>query len=131
MKKFTATLVIFAVRSLFAQPPQSFKYQAIARDNAGNLITNQNVSFRIRILQESITGNAVYVETHSALTNQFGLVNLEIGSGNVVSGNFANIRWQVGDYSKVEMDAAGGNNYQLLGTSQLLSVPYADKMRVP
>jgi len=77
-------------------------------------------------LQGSITGNAVYVETHNTVTNQFGLVNLEIGNGNVVSGVFANINWPEGLYFiKTEMDAAGGTNYQLMGTSQLLSVPYS------
>jgi len=31
------------------QSPQAFKYQAIVRDNGGEIIANQNVSFRISI----------------------------------------------------------------------------------
>lgn len=111
---------------LFAQPPQSFKYQAVVRDNSGNVIANQNVSFRIGILQGSPSGTLVYSETHSATANDFGLVNLEIGNGTVVSGVFANIAWASGSYFlQLEIDETGGTNFQVMGTSQLLSVPYA------
>jgi hypothetical protein len=112
--------------SLMAQVPQAFKYQAVARDINGDLLTNQTVSFLISILQGSASGTAVYVETHTSMTNDYGLVNLEIGNGTVVSGSFSAIDWG-GDshYLKVEMDPAGGTLYQAMGTSQLLSVPYA------
>ncbi|MBL4755420.1 MAG: tail fiber domain-containing protein, partial [Flavobacteriales bacterium] len=50
----------------------------------------------------------------------------EIGSGSPVSGNFTTIDWGADlHFLKVEMDETGGSNYQLMGTSQLLSVPYA------
>jgi len=112
--------------SIFAQSPEAFKYQAIARDASGNVIANQNVSFRISILKTSETGTPVYVETHNLTTNNFGLVNLNIGNGSPVSGNFSTIDWSTDKYYiKVEMDAAGGTSYQSMGTSQLLSVPYA------
>jgi hypothetical protein len=109
-----------------AQVPQAFKYQAVARDLNGDLLMNQPVSFKISILQGSASGTAVYVETHTSMTNDYGLVNLEIGNGTVVSGSFSAIDWG-GDshYLKVEMDPAGGTLYQAMGTSQLLSVPYA------
>lgn len=127
MKKFTlfSVMSIIAI-SLSAQPPQSFKYQAVARDNAGNVIADQAVSFRISILRDSVAGSQVYKELHSVTTNQFGLVNLDVGNGAAVFGSFGSIPWHIGSYFlKLEMDTAGGNNYQFLGTSQLLSVPYA------
>jgi len=112
--------------SIFAQSPEAFKYQAIARDASGNVIANQNVSFRISILKTSETGTPVYVETHNLTTNNFGLANLNIGEGSPVSGNFSTIDWATDKYFiKVEMDATGGTSYQHIGTSQLLSVPYA------
>jgi hypothetical protein len=77
--------------SVFAQSPEAFKYQAIARDAGGNVLANQNVSLKISILKTSDTGTPVYVETHYAITNGFGLVNLNIGGGTVVWGNFSNI----------------------------------------
>jgi len=127
MKKITLTFaIILTAISLIAQPPQAFKYQAVVRDNAGNILANQNVSFRINILQGSATGTAVYVEAHDTVTNQFGLINLEIGNGNVISGAFSDINWSTNIYFlQIELDETGGANYQQMGTSQLLSVPFA------
>jgi hypothetical protein len=121
----TICFLIFAT-GLFAQAPQAFKYQAVARDNSGNLIANQSVGFRISILQNSPTGTSVYSETHTVASNNLGLVNLDLGAGNPVSGTFSAINWGSGNYFvKVELDVTGGSNYLFMGTSQLLSVPYA------
>ena len=69
--------------SLQAQTPvpSGINYQAIARNAAGSVFVNQTVSVRISVLQGSATGVVQYSETHSALTNGFGLFNLKIGSG--------------------------------------------------
>lgn len=110
----------------FAQAPQSFKYQAVARDVGGNVLTNQNVSFQISIVKGNTSGTNVYTEIHFVTTNAFGLVNLEIGNGTAVGGDFPSIGWGNDTYFlKVEMDGTGGSNYQLMGNSQLQSVPYA------
>lgn len=112
--------------ALNAQTPQAFKYQAVVRDNSGNVLVNKNVSFKISILETSTSGTTVYSETQTSITNQFGLANLNIGSGTVVSGTFSTINWGNDTYFvKIEFDPAGGSNYTLMGTSQLLSVPYA------
>jgi hypothetical protein len=109
-----------------AQSSEAFKYQAVARDATGEILSNQSLSFRISILQESASGTSVYSETHEVSTNIFGLVNLEISNGTIVSGDFSTIDWGADTYFvQVEMDEAGGSNYQTMGTSQLLSVPYA------
>jgi uncharacterized protein (TIGR02145 family) len=127
MKKFVLISVLFvAFFATFAQSPQSMSYQAIVRNGDGEVLANQNVSLRISILQGSISGTAVYVETHSVITNQFGLVNLSVGSGTIINGVFANINWADGPYFvKLELDDTGGSNYSDMGTSQLLSVPYS------
>ena len=109
-----------------AQVPEIMKYQAVIRDNAGNVLNNQLISFRISILQTSSTGTSVYSETHQITTNDFGMANLNIGNGSIVSGDFTSIAWSADlHFLKVEMDPARGTTYQLMGTSQLLSVPYA------
>jgi hypothetical protein len=109
-----------------AQSPQAFKYQTVVRNSSNQIIPNQAVSLRISVLQTSPTGTAVYVETHAATTNILGLVNLEIGNGTLVSGSFSTISWGTNSYYvKIELDPAGGTAYQNMGTSQLLSVPYA------
>jgi hypothetical protein len=127
MKKFTIfTCTMILSVAILAQAPQSFKYQAVARDSGGNLLTNQPVTFRISILQGSAGGASVYAETHPVTTNDFGLAYLNIGTGTPVSGNFTTIVWGANTYYiKVELDPLGGSAYQLMGTSQLLSVPYA------
>ncbi|MBI5217420.1 MAG: hypothetical protein HY958_00625 [Bacteroidia bacterium] len=131
--KRTALLFLFIVAGLtmlfsdsFAQSPQLINYQAVARNTGGQLIVNQNISVRISILSGSPTGTAEYSETHSVATNQFGIFNIQIGGGTVVSGSFAAISWSVAlHFVKVEADETGGSNYQFLGTSQLISVPYS------
>ncbi len=82
---------------------------------------------RISILQGSVEGTAVYVETQVSTTNSNGLVTIEIGGGTPVTGTFTGIDWSTGPYYiKTETDPAGGVNYPaIVGTSQLLSVPYA------
>lgn len=124
--RFLSILLLFLCFNIQAQTPQAIKYQAVARDNAGNLIANQNIGFRINILQNSPIGNSVYAETHVVASNDLGLVHLDIGAGTNLSGNFSTINWGASSYFiKVEMDVTGGTNYLLMGTSQLLSVPYA------
>ena len=124
MKTIITIWVLFLSGLILAQTPQMFKYQAVVRDGAGNLITNTNVSFRISIVNGS--GTSIYTETHSAMTNDRGLVNLEVGGGTIVSGSFSSIDWGAGSLSmEVELDPAGGSSYTSLGTSSLLSVPYA------
>ncbi|MFO7828633.1 MAG: tail fiber domain-containing protein [Bacteroidales bacterium] len=112
--------------NLFSQVPEAFKYQAVLRNSDGELISGQEVSLKISILNESSTGEVVYSEEHSATTSNLGMVSLSIGEGTVISGNFQSIAWGDGDkYLKIEIDESGGSSYSELGTIQLLSVPYA------
>lgn len=119
------TLANFQISTLFAQVPQAFKYQAVANYSNGQAISNQEVGFQISLLQGSETGTSVYTEIHTIMTNEQGLVNINIGRGNS-SDNFTTIDWSNGPYFiKVEMDTTGGSNYKLMGISELMSVPFA------
>lgn len=110
--------------SAFAQVPQKFNYQAVCRDNMGSVIANQSIDFRLTIHDLIPTGTIVYQELQSTTTNILGLVTLEIGGGTVQSGIFNNIPWSTGNkFLEVEMDL--GSGFISVGTSQLLSVPYA------
>jgi hypothetical protein len=112
--------------SIFAQAPQKMSYQAVIRNTSGALVTSASVGMKISILQGTATGTVAYSETQIASANANGLVSLEIGSGTVVLGTFANINWATGPYFiKTETDPAGGTNYSITGTNQLMSVPYA------
>ena len=112
--------------SVSSQSPQAFNYQAIARDNAGHVISDQSISILIRINIGSLAGPSVYTETHAVTTNDYGLFNLKIGTGTVLSGIFENIPWgEDSFFLEIQMDETGGNNYAFMGATQLLSVPYA------
>jgi hypothetical protein len=125
-KILTLAFFLAFTLALTAQAPQSFQYQTIIRDAQGDVVANQNVSLRMTIFQGPLPGTNVYQETHTLSTNAFGLVNLEIGDGTPVSGDFTTIDWGTGDYHvQVELDLAGGINYTIMGTTQLQSVPYA------
>jgi hypothetical protein len=122
---FILIINIFTIK-IFAQSPEVFKYQAIVRNTSGDVLANQNVSFRISILKNNTSGTLVYEEIHTVTTNSYGLVNLNIGEGSVVSGSLSTINWANDKYFlKVELDPSGGTTYLSMGTSQLLSVPYA------
>jgi len=109
-----------------AQSPDMFNYQAVARDDQGNVLSNQDVGIKISILQGSASGTVIYEEEHTKTTNNQGLVNLMIGNGSVLSGTFSNIDWSSGPFFiEVGLDESGGSDYSTMGTSQLLSVPYA------
>src|SRR5206468_7497545 len=84
------------------------------------------ISLRFTIHDVLPGGTVVYKETQSTTTNAFGLFNVNIGQGTVVTGTFFSINWGSGDkHTQVEMDATGGTTYIDMGTSQMLSVPYA------
>lgn len=121
----TICATILMTASVFAQSPEKMSYQAVVRDGSNNLVTSSTIGMRISVMQGSVSGTAVYVETQTPTSNANGLVSLEIGTGTTTD-NFSNIDWANGPYFiKTETDPTGGTNYTITGTSQLLSVPYA------
>lgn len=112
--------------SVFAQSPESFNYQALIKNEQGETIANEEISMQISILESSTSGPSVYTEAHQTTTNASGIVNLQIGMGQVGSGNFSEINWGSNSYFlKIEVDLDAGTNFTEIGTMQLLSVPYA------
>lgn len=126
MKKLITTALLSLLCFIaLAQAPQSFEYQAVVRDASGNILVSQAVGIQITLKQGSTTGTNVYQETFSITTNLYGLVNLQIGTG-TTGDDFTTIDWANGPYFiEVALDATGGTSYSVMGTSQLLSVPYA------
>ena len=126
MKKLLTLLFLVLTTTTFAQSPQGINYQAVIRDNGGSVLANQTVGMKVAIIQTSPLGTVVYEELFTSTTSQFGLVNVVIGDGTAVSGDFTTIDWSAGPYFvEVSADETGGTNYAVLGTQQLMSVPYA------
>ena len=115
---------------MFAQSPQGVGYQGVATDLNGVELINQAISIQASVLSSSATGNVEWQEEHSVTTDAFGLFTLTIGqgtsTGNGSTTNFADISWgSATHFLKIEMDVNGGTNYSLMGTNQMMSVPYA------
>jgi hypothetical protein len=109
----------------FSQAPQFLNYQAVARDASGNIITTA-IGIKFEILQGSASGTLVYDETNTIIPSSAGIFTTGIGSGSPGFGTFSGINWANGPYFvKVSIDPSGGTSYSTVGTSQLLSVPYA------
>ena len=124
MKKLYTLLAIIATIATFAQAPQGFNYQATVRNSTGALIVNQNVNFKFNVMLNSATSLPVFSETHMAPTDELGQVNLVIGQGTATVGTFSAINWGSGSYF-LGIELNTGSGYVAMGTTQLLSVPYA------
>ena len=127
MKKIPLlSLLVFLISSLYAQIPQSFSYQAVARNSNGQLFASSNISVRVSIIDSAAGGSIAYQELHAVTTNQYGLFTIAIGNGTSPTGTFSSIAWSAGNkWAKIEVDTTGGSNFAFLGQFQLLSVPYA------
>jgi hypothetical protein len=124
MKKLIPLLALIATTAIFAQAPQGFNYQATVRNSTGALIVNQIVLVKFNILLNSTTGTLVYSENQTATTDDLGHINLVVGQGTATTGTFSTINWGTGNYYLgIELDS--GSGYIAMGTTQLLSVPYA------
>jgi uncharacterized protein (TIGR02145 family) len=114
------------ISQLMAQVPQCINYQTVVRNNTGQLVKDQVVSLKFSIHQNSVSGQEVYSEKHVKTTNQFGIVNLHIGKGTDLSGNFETIDWGAGKmFLKTFLDLSGSDSFTEMGTAEMVSVPYA------
>lgn len=113
-----------------AQIPEKMSFQAVVRNATNNLVTNQSVGVKISIISIVMgTENTEFEETHTVTTNTNGLLSLQIGGGNTLSGAFSTAISSNAQSKniKCEIDPTGGTNYIISTTTQLLSVPYAIK----
>jgi hypothetical protein len=128
MKKlllFLLVVIPFAYNS-FGQVPDGISYQAIARNNEGQPLVNKSIKLKLTLIKNNISGEVEYIELHSLTTNAFGLFTTIIGKGTPTQGAFNTIDWSnCQRFLKVEVDLNNSNQFELQGTSQLLSVPYS------
>jgi predicted outer membrane repeat protein len=121
MKKLYSLILALSISAMIAgQSPLSFKYQAVLRNLRGDIKANTTSAIGIAILQGGTAGITVYSENHNVSTDNYGLINLEIGKGTPTFGTISGIEWGSGTYFiRITVDGI------VMGTSQLLSVPYS------
>ena len=112
-----------------AEVPGAIKYQAVLRDVNGKALSGkENINLRISLrLDDPAAGQIAYSEEHTGITaNAFGIVNLEIGRGTVTSGtSLQEVAWNGHSvYIQIEVET-DGSGFTNMGTSELLTVPYA------
>lgn len=124
MKKIILLALILSSIATFGQAPNGFNYQATVRNNSGNLLTNQNVTFKFSIIKDLPNNSPLYTETTNITTDDLGQVKAIIGQGTVQVGQFSQIDWASGTFHlKIELNS--GSGFIPLGTTQFLSVPYS------
>jgi len=107
-----------------AQQTLTIPYQALVRDASGNPLPNKQIGAEISLLQDSLTAVPFFTEIHNTTTNQFGQMDLQIGS--VETAVFDSIDWSVGKmFIRLEVDITGGTDYKEIATLPLLAVPFA------
>ncbi|MGI6479130.1 MAG: tail fiber domain-containing protein [Salinivirgaceae bacterium] len=120
---FSILLCITVFATATAQQ-QGFNYQAAIQKQDGTTLQNQDVHLRISLINQS-NSSVYYSELHNSTTNNLGIVNLTIGQGQILSGNFADVPWSSEIVLiKIELKA-DNNDYVHMGTSPVMSVPYA------
>lgn len=127
MKKLVLLVFLCTFLLSWAQTPEKINFQIVLHETEGGILANQNVKMIINIISESENGDIVYREEHTVQSNQFGMINLQVGTGDVLYGNWQDILWgSSNQFLMIELDTSGtGNNYLDMGIAQMLSVPYA------
>ncbi len=121
MKRLLILSLLCITSKLFAQAPTQIKYQGIARDALGIVIANGTIIVQFDMHTITPTGIIVWTESHTGVTtNQFGLFSINMGSINPITPSLFGAG---SEYMEVSVDF--GSGLTSMGTSQLLSVPYA------
>jgi hypothetical protein len=113
--------------------PRAIAYEAYALDeNGNNLSENQNISLRLTILHNDISGSVDWIERHQTITGDRGYFSVQIGTGIRTGGvqNFSEVDWIGPHFLKIEIDILGGNNFSLSATEEFTSVPFAFRAAV-
>ena len=128
-------ILVEGVLPVGAQVSPKMTYQAVVRTASGALVSQSTVGLRLSIVRDSVNGTVAYQEIFQPApsTNAHGLLTVDLGGGQAVIGTLAGVDWgSASHFVRTEVDLSGGTNYSLLGTTPMLSVPYAlvaDKVR--
>ena len=126
MKQCLIFIFILINVSAIGQAPAAISWQAVVRNSSGSPLANQAIRLRFSIRDSVAAGAIQYRETWPVTTNSQGLANVSVGLGTVVSGTMNGVNWgRNAKFMQVEMDTTGGTTFVDMGTTQMMSVPYA------
>ncbi len=129
MRKASLLFIFFvlATISLVAQNvPSGMKYQAVARDVDGEVISLKTVGVEIQLIAGGPDGKTSFSEVHNVTTNILGLFTITIGEGYNKSGELQEVPWSSYEiWMNIGLDTEGGENFTTISTTKLLTVPYA------
>lgn len=133
-------VLVLLTGSLFAQPPGAFYLTGVAKDNQGNPARNRTIHYEVTVRQGTVTGTAVYQESHKVQSNNDGVYEVVVGrgirnTGGGLTDSLSKINWANGPYFLNQKIAIApsipapwwipANNFVDLGTQQILSAVYA------
>ncbi|MGB5941300.1 MAG: hypothetical protein WBG71_00305 [Leeuwenhoekiella sp.] len=126
MRLVVLILMVLSTLEVLGQTPEKISYQAIVRNTDNSLVKNSQISLMILVRKDKLSGPTHYIESHRVKTNVNGLVTIEIGTGNALTGNFSELNWASGKFFlETRIDPHGSDNYSIIGVNELLSVPYS------
>ena len=129
MRKIHRFILTFAMAlcSMAVLAQNGFNYQAVIRDENGNLLVNHKIALRITLLNGD---NSLYQEQQTLTTNAYGAISVVVGTGTILSGtSFANVPWSNGNISmrtEFNPDPDNSSTFDVIGTTLLQSVPFAE-----
>jgi hypothetical protein len=119
---------LISVGSFSQTIPPGIHYQAVARDNSGRELSEEEIDVRFSIISGNSLGPVVYQELHSKkTTSKFGVFSLIIGRGEVTGGtvsNLSQVNWESGNFF-LKVEVKFENDFVDMGTIQFMAVPYA------
>jgi hypothetical protein len=137
MKKIITLLLLLTTTLIYSQTP-GITYQAVlynpggeilpGNNNTNAVLLNKNICLRFSI--KDAQASLEYQETQAVKTDEFGMVNLLIGSGVQIGGyatNFSSIVWNSSTKKlQVEIDATGTCvNFIEVSNQNFSAVPFA------
>ena len=137
-KQVTHTSMHFIVRTMIvlllaaigisaiAQQNEKIHFQITVRDYNGNLLRNQELGVRVRVLTEDLDN--VFEEVYLLQSSATGIASIDIGTGSSQSGSIDEMGKYLRDeimYIRTDVDPAGGTDYRIVSHKRISSVPYA------
>lgn len=119
--KTKLTIVLILLISGVSVAQNEFNYKAIIKDDTGAIIANESIQIQFTILEDEFS---VYSETHAPTTNADGLINVNIGGGTPISGNFDEVSYYT-DQHNLNVQINTGEGLTDMGTTPIKAVPYA------